>query len=217
MTKAEYIEKIVEKEWVMFTTVNGDDRVSCQEDRDTFNVMRKGQYEAWDEKTVKCFYADICEAEAAGRNISKDKYIYMMRSTDPQGYEHFKQFLPPVTEEKQALVDAIWAKMLEQTQRMRKKYPILALGGRVVKTEDERSGWASIENYQTSEMLTYSVPTLKALLAHIEALEAEGKDLAYIIQENSVLGMGYASMADAENAIARQYGFEVGFGGCSRC
>lgn len=217
MTKEELINAIVEKEWLMFTTVNGEDRVSCQEDRTTFNIMRIAQYTAWSEETVQCFYEDICAAEKEGRNLSKEKYIYMMRSTDPAGYEHFKSFLPPVTEEKQSLVDAIWAKMLVQTERMRKKYPLLVLGGRPVHAAEERSGWPSIETYQTSEMLTYSVATLKALLAHIEELEKEGKDLAFIIQENSVLGLGYSSLTEAENALAEQYGMQISYGGCCGC
>ena len=111
--------------------------------------------------------------------------------------------------------------MLAQTERMRENYPILALGGRPLHAAEERDGWASIETYQTSELLTYSEPTLRALLAEIERLEAEGKDFVYMVQENTVTGQGFKSMAEAEKAMAEQIlkemNIEIGGGGCCCC
>ena len=113
------------------------------------------------------------------------------------------------------------AKMLAQTERMRGDYPILALGGRPLHASEERDGWASIETYQKSELLTYSEPTLKALLANIEALEASGRDFVYMVQENTVLDQGFPTMAAAEKAMAEQLlkemNIEIGGGGCCCC
>ena len=203
MTKQELIDAIIEKEWKMFHYVNGETRVDCQEDQRTFIIMRRAQYEAWDEATVASFYADICAAEAEGRNLSREKYIRMMESTDPVGYEAFKGELPPVSEKKAALAAELWQKYLEQTLRMREKYPILAMGGRPTYASEEE-GWASLETYEVSESLTYSEATLEALLAHLKALEAQGVDLAFEIQRNSVTGLGFKDMDQAEAAMARQ-------------
>ena len=203
MTKQELIDAILEKEWKMFHNVNGDERTDCQDDQRTFEIMRRAQYEAWSEETVACFYNDICTAEAEGRNLSREKYIRMMKSTDPVGYEAFKGELPELSEHKQALVKELWEKYLEQTLRMRDQYPILALGGRPTYASEE-NGWASLETYQTCETMTYSEATLEALLAHFNALEAQGIDLAFEIQRNSVLGLGFESMDQAEAAMARQ-------------
>jgi len=221
MDKNALIELILEKEWPMFHNVNGEERASCQNDYPVFEIMRRAQYEAWSADALAAYLGDITAAEAAGRNIAREKYIRMMESTDPRGYAHFSGELPPVSDEKRALVEAIWAKMLAQTERMRERYPILALGGRPLHAGEERDGWASIETYQKSELLTYSEDTLKALLANIEALEAEGKDFVYMVQENTVLKQGFPTMAEAEKAMAAQIlkemNIEIGGGGCCCC
>lgn len=203
MTKQETINGIIEKEWTMFHNVNGDDRTGCQEDRHTFEIMRRAQYDAWDEATVNSFYNDICTAEQEGRNLSREKYIRMMERTDPAAYENFCGELPEVSPEKRALADALWQKYLEQTLAMRKEYPFLALGGRPTSAEEE-SHWASVETYQIGESLTYSEATLRSLLAHCKALEAQGVSLVMEIQRNTVVGLGFASLQEAEDAMTRQ-------------
>ena len=221
MDKKALIDAILEKEWPMFHNVNGEERASCQNDYPIFEIMRRAQYDAWSPAALEAYLADVDAAAAAGRNLAREKYIRMMESTDPAGYEHFCGELPAVSEEKRALVAAIWEKMLAQTERMRTDYPILALGGRPLHAGEERDGWASIETYQTSELLTYSEATLKALLANIEALEAEGKDFVFMIQENTVLRQGFPTMAEAEKAMAaqilREMNIEIGGGGCCCC
>ena len=203
MTKKELIEATIEKEWNMFHWVNGEVRADCQEDWRTFVIMRRAQYMAWSEEAVASFFNDICTAEAEGRNLSREKYIRMMKSTDPVTYEVFSKELPEVSEHKQALVDELWEKILAQTVRMRKKYPILAMGGRPTYASEEQ-GWASLETYQTSESLTYSEKTLEALLAHCSALEEQGIDLAFEIQKNTVTGLGFENMDQAEAAMAKR-------------
>lgn len=217
MDKKALIERILEIEWPMFHNVNGEERASCQNDYPVFEIMRKAQYEAWSADALTAYLNDITAAAAAGRNLAREKYIRMMESTDPRGYEAFRGELPEVSDEKKAVVEAIWAKMLVQTERMRERYPILALGGRPLHASEERDGWPSIETYQKCELLTYSEDTLKALLANIEALEAEGKDFVYMVQENTVTGQGFPTMAEAEKAMAAQLlkemNIEIG-GGC---
>lgn len=215
MDKQALIRDIIEKEWNMFHNVNGEDRASCQEDPRTFEIMRRGQYEAWSEEAVRSYHADLCAAEAEGRNLAREKYIRMMRSTDPAGYEAFRGELPPVSPEKEALAAELWQKYLAQTLRMRERYPYLALGGRPT-TAAEEQGWASVETYQTCEALTYSEDTLRALLRHVDALEAQGIDLVFEIQKNSVLGLGFQSMDEAEETMAGQL-FRLGGGHCGGC
>ena len=221
MDKTALIDAILEKEWPMFHNVNGEERTDCQNDYPVFQIMRRAQYKAWSDEALEAYLADVTAAADEGRNLAREKYIRMMESTDPKGYAHFCGELPPVSDEKRALCDAIWAKMLAQTERMRGDYPILALGGRPLHASEERDGWASIETYQKSELLTYSEPTLKALLANIEALEASGRDFVYMVQENTVLDQGFPTMAAAEKAMAEQLlkemNIEIGGGGCCCC
>ena len=221
MEKKALIDAILEKEWPMFHNVNGEDRTDCQNDYPVFEIMRRAQYDAWSPEALEAYLADVSAAAAEGRNLAREKYIRMMESTDPRGYAAFCGELPPVSEEKRGIVAKIWEKMLAQTERMRENYPILALGGRPLHASEERDGWASIETYQTSELLTYSEATLKALLENIERLEAEGKDFVFMVQENTVLGQGFKTMAEAERAMAEQIlkemNIEIGGGGCCCC
>lgn len=221
MDKKALIDAILEKEWPMFHNVNGEERTSCQNDYPVFEIMRRAQYDAWSTAALEAYLADVTAAAAAGRNLAREKYIRMMESTDPRGYAAFCGELPAVSEEQRALAAKIWEKMLAQTERLRENYPILALGGRPLHASEERDGWASIETYQTSELLTYSAPTLRALLAEIERLEAEGRDFVYMVQENTVTGQGFPDMAAAEKAMAEQLlkemNIEIGGGGCCCC
>jgi len=220
MDKKELIEAIIQAEWPMFHNVNGDDRTDCQEDLAVFQIMRRAQYEAWSKEALECYAADLKAAAAEGRNLAREKYIRMMEHTDPRGYAAFSGELPAVSEEQRALCARIWEIMLRQTERMRESYPLLALGGRPLHASEETDGWASIETYQNGELMTYSAPTLRALLAEIERLEAEGKEFSRMVLENTVRGQGYETLADAERAmmekVLREMNAEIG-GGCCCC
>ena len=217
MERDALLDKIVEKEWAMFEAVNGADHVSCQEDRPTFEAMRRAQFSAWSRAAAESYLRDLEAAEAQGRNLVREKYIRMMESTQPEGYEAFKGELPALSEAQEALVKELWGHFLAQTERMREKYPAVALGGRPLHANEERDGYASIETYQVGELKTYSEETLRALLSHMEALEEEGVDLAFQIQRNSVTCMGYETMEDAERAIAFQLIQQFGGGECTSC
>lgn len=217
MEEKELLDQIAEKEWKMFRVVNGDKHTDCQEDESTFKAMRKAQFSAWSKEACESYLQDLEEAEANGRNLVREKYIRMMASTQPEGYQAFCEELPQLTPEQEALTAELWQHFKAQTERMREKYPALALGGRPLMASEETNGWASIETYQTGELKTYSERTLRALLAHMEALEKEGVDLAFQIQKNSVTCMGYQTMEQAEQAIAYQLLQQFGGGECASC
>lgn len=217
MEKSRIIDAIIDKEWPMFHSVNGDTRADCQDDRPMFEAMRRAQFSVWSDKAAESYLQDLEAAAAAGRNLVREKYIRMMESTDPKGYEAFCAELPELSAEQQRLIKAIWAHLLVQTERLREKYPAVALGGRPLRAEEETEGWASIETYQCGELATYSEKTLAALLEHIAALEAEEKDLAQLIQEQSVVAMGYRSLEDAERQIAFRFIQDMGGGECTKC
>lgn len=221
MEKKALIDAILEKEWPMFHNVNGEERADCQDDRRTFTAMRTAQYAVWSNEALESYLGDVEKAEREGRNLAREKYIRMMATTAPEGYEHFRGELGPDSEEKKQTVAAIWAILLRQTEKMREKYPLIALGGRPLRISDEKGGATSVENYQCSELMTYSEGTLRALLREVERLEAEGKSFAWKVQENSVLSMGYPSMEEAEKAmldrLLQEMDATVTIGGCPSC
>ena len=206
MDKEKIIESIVELEWPMFREVNGDTRADCQENYPMFVNMRTAQFSAWNGEALSAYREDLRAAEGEGRNLLRDKYIHMMASTDPAGYLHFLPELPPVSEEKKQLVEAIWQIMLPQTVELRRKYPNVGKLGRPLYSADERNGYASVETYEKGELMTYSEKTLRALLAWIRGQAEAGISVAAQIQESGILSVGYASMEEAEEDAKRQLG-----------
>jgi len=197
---------IVTKEWEMFHNVNGDDRVECQENPVMFSAMRRAQFSAWSRDAAYSYLQDLMAAEAEGRNLPREKYIHMMKSTDPKGYGELSHWLPRLTAHKEELVGKIWNEhMLQQTIRLRDQYPHFVMGGRPMRTMDETGGDTSIETYWTSELLTYSERTLELLLEHIIDLEKKGIEFARVIQENTVKAIGFETLEEAEAEFRMQY------------
>ena len=56
MKKQELVDKIVKAEWEAFDKVqNEGGRASCQNDWNTFSIMRKSQYMTWPEELLAMF------------------------------------------------------------------------------------------------------------------------------------------------------------------
>ena len=204
MDKEVMIEMLVERELAMFRVVNGDEHTNCQNNPNAFRAMRRAQFLAWSDATIESYLDDL-ETAAGTRNLLREKYIRMMRSTDPVSYAKLVKELPPLTEEKKTLVEEIWDLMLEQTEKLRAEFPALAYGGRPLHAADEYDGLTSIETYQTSELYTYSEKTLQLLLEHIKKLKKDNIDIVYEIQRNSLACMGFSTIADAAQVLERQH------------
>ena len=201
--KSDIIEKIVLIEWDMFTSVNrGKARASCQEDHETFVGMRKAQFAAWSLKAVAAYLDDLKKARQNGRNLLEEKYVHMMKATEPSGYNALLARVSQPSDDARTLAQELSDKMLEQTQVLFKEYPCVSGHGRPIRPSpgDEDT---SIETYQFCELLTYSEITLAALIEHISSLEKDGVSLARAILENTVAFYGYDSLEKAEAAIRK--------------
>ena len=76
------IEKIVALEWKQFDRVkNEGGRADCQDDFQTFSIMRKSQYLAWTEELLHSLYQDLVDEEQKGWNLIMEKYARMMKSS----------------------------------------------------------------------------------------------------------------------------------------
>ena len=60
MTKQEKIEKLIQMEWEDFQKVNNEGgRASCQDDPETFFIMRRSHFAPWTEELIDCVQADM--------------------------------------------------------------------------------------------------------------------------------------------------------------
>lgn len=193
------IEKIVALEWEMFqNTRNEGGRASCQDDWETFEIMRKSQYLTWNESLLHSFYRDLLEGKEAGRNLIMEKYAYMMESTEPEEYEKLKAGLPMVSEEKKALLEQIVAIQVDWREEFARSYPHLSGQARIIRTEEDTLSQVSFETYLRGELKTYSMETLVLYGRHVVEYVKAGKNLTEEIMKHTVAFYGYDSLADAE-------------------
>lgn len=203
MKKEELVNEIVKLEWNAFDKVeNRGGRAECQNDWNTFSVMRRSQYLAWPEQLLESFYADFLEANNRGWNLITEKYGRMMESTVPEEYEAIREKLPSCSEKKRAIADQIAEIQVQWMEEFAKEYPNMAMNARSIRSAEDTPFNTSYETYLKGELLTYSDRTLALYGNWIVELERNGDNLAKMIMTNTALLYGYVSLEAAESALA---------------
>ncbi len=202
MNKLELVESIVKLEWEAFDKVkNEGGRADCQNDFETFNIMRKSQYLNWEEELLESWRDDLLDAKAVGANLITYKYGYMMESTAPAEFEKIKDSMPAVSDAKRAIIDQIVAISVGWMEEFAKEYPKLAGNARSIHTAEDNMYNTSSETYLRGELMTYSDKTLVLYGRFIAALASEGKNLNRMAMEKTVELYGYQSLDDAEGKM----------------
>lgn len=197
------IERIIDIEWQMFQKVeNIGGRASCQDDFETFYIMRFSQYGSWTGEMVD-YYLDFAEDSLLqGRNLVNEKYARMMEFTDPEYYHQvLEPYFPPVNDECLALIDKIVEAMITWEIEFSKLYPKLSAAGRPITSDGDASGFTSLETYARGELTTYPVELLRLYTKYVDRLHSEGKSLSLIIQEILVEFYGYDTIKEAEDSL----------------
>jgi hypothetical protein len=196
------VEAIIKQEWQWFDQVNNiGGRASCQDDGQTFYIMRGSQLSAWSGEMLESYREDIVRAKQQGVNLVEVKYGYMMASTDPEAYARIADRLPARGGKKKAMVEAICLIHVQWLQALSQKYPGLTGRGRLVCTGEDRPGITSFETYLRGELGTYSLKTLQYYKSYIDWLVAQGKNLNAMILTNEIQMVGFSSLEEAENRV----------------
>lgn len=202
MTKEEYVEKIVALEWKQFDRVeNEGGRADCQNNWNTFSIMRKSQYLTWTEELLASFYRDLTEAEEKGWNLITEKYARMMKSTAPEKYAELEKNLPERSEDRIAIQEEIIRLQVGWMEAFAEKYPKMAGNARSIHTSEDTPYNTSYETYLRGELGTYSEETLILYGRFIVSVQQAGKNLAYEIMNQTALLYGYESVEDAEEKL----------------
>ncbi|MBP3297702.1 MAG: DUF4125 family protein [Lachnospiraceae bacterium] len=201
-TKAQLTEAIIKTEWEQFDkTKNEGGRASCQDNWNTFSVMRRSQYLTWPEELLASFYTDLKAAEAEGRDLITEKYGRMMESTAPERYNEIKAYFPELSEERKKIQEEIIKIQVNWMEQFAKEYPKMAGNARVIHTSEDTEAETSYETYLRGEIGTYSDATLLLYGRFIAMLAQEGKNLAYETMNNTAQLLGYEGVADAEKKL----------------
>ena len=196
------IEKIVALEWKQFDRVkNEGGRADCQDDFQTFSIMRKSQYLTWTEDLLRSYYQDLVDAEAKGWNLIMEKYARMMKSTNLEKYAMLEKDLPVIAGERDMLQEEIIKFQVAWMEEFAEKYPKMAGNARSIRTSEDNAFNTSYETYLRGEMSTYSENTFILYCGFITKLLKESRNLAMEIMRNTAKLYGYDSLEDAERRI----------------
>ena len=203
MSREALIDSIVLHEWKQFDKVkNEGGRADCQDNWNTFSIMRKSQYMTWEEELLRSFLYDLITAEEEGRNLITEKYGRMMESTAPEEYRKLAESFPEKTDEHRAIAESIIKMQVEWMEDFARSYPHMAGNARKIHTSEDTPFETSYETYLRGELMTYSDDTLYLYGRFIVGLQRLGKNLAYMIMDNTAKLYGYRDVKDAEERLA---------------
>ena len=203
MTRDQLIESIVAHEWKQFDAVkNEGGRADCQDNWNTFSIMRKSQYMTWEDELLKSYLMDLLNAEAVGWNMITEKYGRMMKSTAPEEYERMKDSFPARTEEHEKIAEAIIEIQVGWMEEFAAKYPNMAGNARIIHTSEDGPYNTSYETYLRGELGTYSDDTLYLYGRFVVGLKRQGLNLAYMTMNNTAKLYGYRDVKDAEEKLS---------------
>ena len=153
----ELAQEIASLEFEAFDKVqNEGGRASCQNDWDTFSIMRKSQYLTWNRSMLLQYLYDFHREYERGHNLIEEKYGRMMESTAPERYEEMKGRFPQLTEEKRRIIEEICGLQVKWMEDFAAQYPALAGNARNIHTREDTAFNTSYETYLRGELGTYS-------------------------------------------------------------
>lgn len=203
LVKEELISKIIALEWEMFQNVtNIGGKTACQNNYETFNIMRYSQTISWSEAALDSYLEDLAEAKTQGRNLLTEKYARMMEFTSPLEYAQIQQYLQPLEQKKLLLINKIIAIHMTWTEELNNKIPQIRKYGRPTFTTSDNQSITSIETYMRGELATYSLRTLELYYEHISEQKRKNINGAQIIIEAMLQGYGRNFLAITKKAEA---------------
>ncbi len=200
--KEEQIQRLIALEWEAFDQVkNIGGRADCQDDWNTFLLMRKSQYLTWTIPMLQSYIDDFEKANADGWNLIAEKYGRMMESTDPEGYRGIADRLPEIPAEKKEIIEEIVKIQVGWMENCARKYPKAAVMARSIHTSEDSLYNTSYETYLRGEISTYSDRTLDLYGRFIASLCHAERNLAEETIGNSAKLYGYASLDELEHKL----------------
>ena len=200
--KENLIARIVEIEWKMFHNVqNVGGTAQCQEDPQTFEIMRTSQAISWSEAVLESYLGDLQQAEKSDRNLMTEKYARMMQSTSPLEYAEIEHLLPSVDPQVFPLIDAIAQIVLKWEEELVAKYPYILQRGRPIHSAEDTLFATSLETYLRGELSTFSLQTLQLYLDHLQKLQSENINGSALTLEHTLKRYGFSSLEQANQTF----------------
>lgn len=192
------VETIARMEFEAFDKVkNEGGRAECQDDWDTFRIMRVSQYTTWTDEMLVQYAVDFSLAKDRGWNPIMEKYGRMEESTSPEEWDKIKDRFPVIPPEKKQIMEEIIKIQVAWMEAFAKEYPGLASHARRIHTSEDMPWDTSYETYLRGEIGTYSDKMLKLYGQFIVGMVKSGDNLAYRIMNETIHMYGYSSFEEA--------------------
>jgi hypothetical protein len=202
MTREEIISGIIAIEWKMFQDVpNIGGTAPCQEERQTFEIMRMSQAASWSEVALESYLDDLMEAQKQGRNLMTEKYARMMQSTSPAEYVRIEHLVPSVDPRALSLIEKIAVIVLDWEEELFKKYPLVLRQGRPIRSSSDTLFVTSLETYLKGELATYSLKTLTLYHEHLLKEQSENINGSEITLTQTIKQYGFHSLEEANEKL----------------
>jgi hypothetical protein len=196
------IDEIIDAEWRFFDKVqNEGGRAGCQDDFETFQIMRKSQFLAWDEATVQAYAEDLHTAQQLGRNLIQEKYARMMASTALAQYATFAHLLPALSAWQLQTIEAIIETQVVWREIFARDYPHMSGQARLIRTAEDTPYQTSFETYLRGELGTYSEKMLSTYQSMVKAYQQRGENLTTRTMDETARLYGYKGLEDAESRL----------------
>ncbi len=200
--KSALVNELVSLEWEAFDKVeNEGGRADCQDDWNTFSIMRKSQYYTWTEEMLQSYISDFRRAKDRGWNLITEKYGRMMESTSPRRFLEIKDSFPAIPPMKKEIIEEIVKIQVGWMEEFAARYPKAAGNARSIHTSEDTPFNTSYETYLRGELSTYSDRTLDLYGRFIAGLCRENKNLAEMTMANTAFLYGYASLEELEEKL----------------
>ncbi len=200
--KRNLVKTLVEYEWKAFDQVQGmDGRASCQDDYETFQIMRSSQFYVWTQELLESYLVDMETAMAEGQNLITQKYAFMMKSTDPANFQQLEPHLPSISSQKAQLIEEIVALQLEAVVELYPKYPKFVQQGRSLRSNEDSLYNTSYETYLRGELCSYSEKTVSLYYDMLKIHQEKGWNTAKLYMETVAHQYGYPDLQSAEDSI----------------
>ena len=175
----ELLNQIIEIELEMFKKVRTINPSLCQEQPEAFKVMRGMTHCVLSLETLESYLDDLQTAQKEGRNLLTEKYA------------RIDDRIPPLK------INPVISKIIEIEGNWLKEFSVKH--PQIIKTE-----LIGFERYLSSELETYSDRTLDLYFKDISRAKKEGKNLAEERYNKLAKKLGYDSLHDMEETIAKK-------------
>jgi tetratricopeptide (TPR) repeat protein len=200
--KLKLVESLVSMEWKAFDTVeNIGGRADCQDDYETFSIMRKSQYLCFPDEVLRSYSNDFEQSYESGWNLITEKYARMMEFTHPTEYNQIKNQFPFIRDDKRNIVDEIVAIQVSWMEQFAQRYQNIATNARPIRSTNDSFYGTSYETYLRGELLTYGDNTLHQYHSFIKERLNIGENLSDLIMQQTAKLYGYKNLEEMNSSM----------------